>query len=66
MCPLGPLGGTLAAPWRHPGGTLVVPWWYLGGRRAVRVERCGVVMRGYAATWWVGLGVDMYDMYGCG
>ena len=24
-----------------------VPWWYLGGRRAVRVERCGMVMRGY-------------------
>ena len=23
-----------------------VPW-YLGGRRAVRVERCGMVMRGY-------------------
>ena len=34
-----------------------VPWW----PGAVRVERCGMVMRGYAATWWLDV-----DVYGCG
>jgi hypothetical protein len=40
-----------------------VPWWYLGGRRAVRVERCGMVMRGYdVATQPLGwcVGASMY------